>query len=247
MKKDLDMELYNKYLDGENEAFELLYNKYKNKIQYFIFNIVKDYQKAEDLTQEVFAYILENKVRDNYSFKYYIYLVAKSRALNYINTEKRRNKINEKYFEINNEKIENDVLDMMIKMETKEKLLEAINELDEKYRNALYLIKIEELSYEETSNILGESLSNTKVLIHRGKIKLRTIIMKKGLIEMNKMSKIILLILCISVILSGVSYAVVKLYQKYKQNIKMTPTYTSEISSIDTNKVWVRNIQSSLE
>ena len=85
MNKDLDMKLYNEYLNGDKEAFELLYNKYKNKIQYFICNIIKDYQKAEDITQEVFIYILQNKVREDCSFKYYIYLVAKSRAINYKN------------------------------------------------------------------------------------------------------------------------------------------------------------------
>lgn len=46
MEKDLDKKLYNDYLDGQKEAFEFLYNKYKKRIEYFIFNIVKDYQKA---------------------------------------------------------------------------------------------------------------------------------------------------------------------------------------------------------
>lgn len=91
--KDLDLELYNEYMNGEKDAFETLYNKYKNKIQYFIFNIVKNYEKAEDITQEVFIYILQNKVRENCSFKYYIYLVAKSRAYNYINQEKEEQKL----------------------------------------------------------------------------------------------------------------------------------------------------------
>ena len=30
MENDLDTKLYNEYLNGEKEAFELLYNKYKN-------------------------------------------------------------------------------------------------------------------------------------------------------------------------------------------------------------------------
>ena len=29
MEKDLDEKLYNDYLDGQKEAFEFLYNKYK--------------------------------------------------------------------------------------------------------------------------------------------------------------------------------------------------------------------------
>ena len=97
MEKDLDKKLYNDYLNGEKEAFEILYNKYKNKIEYFIYNIVKDYQKAEDIAQETFIYVIQHKMRENSSFKYYIYLVARSKALNYINVEKRRNEITEKY------------------------------------------------------------------------------------------------------------------------------------------------------
>lgn len=154
MKKDLDMKLYNEYLSGEKNAFELLYNKYKDRIQYFIFNIVKDYEKAEDITQEVFIYILQNKVREDCSFKYYIYLVARSRAYNYINVEKRRTELNEKYSLLDSEQIQKDITDIVIKKETEKEITEAINMLDDKYRNAIYLIKIEELSYKETAEIL---------------------------------------------------------------------------------------------
>lgn len=35
MENDLDIKLYNEYLDGEKGTFELLYNKYKNKILCF--------------------------------------------------------------------------------------------------------------------------------------------------------------------------------------------------------------------
>ncbi len=152
--KDLDLELYNEYMNGEKDAFETLYNKYKNKIQYFIFNIVKNYEKAEDITQEVFIYILQNKVRENCSFKYYIYLVAKSRAYNYINQEKRRTEINEKYSLLDSEEIQKDISDLIEKQEREKELTEAINMLDDKYKNAIYLTKIEGLSYKESAEIL---------------------------------------------------------------------------------------------
>ena len=152
--KDLDLELYNEYMNGEKDAFETLYNKYKNKIQYFIFNIVKNYDKAEDITQEVFIYILQNKARENCSFKYYIYLVAKSRAYNYINQEKRRTEINEKYSLLDSEEIQKDISDLIEKQEREKELTEAINMLDDKYKNAIYLTKIEGLSYKESAEIL---------------------------------------------------------------------------------------------
>ena len=239
MEKDLDKKLYNDYLNGEKEAFEILYNKYKKKIEYFIYNIVKDYQTAEDIAQETFIYVIQHQMRENSSFKYYIYLVARSKAINYINTEKRRKDITETFLKEDDEHIEKDVLDVITNEETKRELLESIELLDERYKNAIYLVNIEGLSYEETSKILGETLQNTKNLIHRGKKQLRKILLKKGFDEMNKVSKIFIIVLCVGIILSGVVYATIKISQSIKEKAEMTPTYTSKISSIDTNKVWV--------
>ena len=244
MEKDLDKKLYNDYLNGEKEAFEILYNKYKNKIEYFIYNIVKDYQKAEDIAQETFIYVIQHKMRENSSFKYYIYLVARSKALNYINVEKRRNEITEKYLTNDNEQIEKDVLDIITAEESKKELLESIELLDERYKNAIYLVNIEGLSYEETSKILGETLQNTKNLIHRGKKQLRKILLKKGFNEMNKVLKIFVIIISTTIALSGIVYATTVIYNKYiknntNHNITMNPSYQSTLDENTINNLWV--------
>lgn len=215
MERDIDKKLYNNYLNGEKQAFEFLYNKYKNRIEYFVFNIVKDYQKAEDIAQETFIYVMQNEMNKNISFKYYIYLVAKSKAYNYINVEKRRKEINEQYIFDNNENIEKDVLEIIVEEENKKELLKSIEELDEKYKNAIYLVNIEGLSYKETAEILGQTLQNTKTLIHRGKKQLRKILLKKGYSEMNKVLKIFIIIICTTALLSGIVYASVTIYNKY--------------------------------
>ena len=244
MEKDLDKKLYNDYLNGEKEAFEILYNKYKNKIEYFIYNIVKDYQKAEDIAQETFIYVIQHQMRENSSFKYYIYLVARSKALNYINVEKRRNEITEKYLTNDNEQIEKDVLDIITTEESKKELLESIELLDERYKNAIYLVNIERLSYEETSKILGETLQNTKNLIHRAKKQLRKILLKKGFNEMNKVLKIFVIIICTTIALSGIVYATTVIYNKYiknntNHNITMNPSYQGTLDENTINNLWV--------
>lgn len=244
MEKDLDKKLYNDYLNGEKEAFEILYNKYKNKIEYFIYNIVKDYQKAEDIAQETFIYVIQHKMRENSSFKYYIYLVARSKALNYINVEKRRNEITEKYLANDDEQIEKDILDIITAEENKKELLESIELLDERYKNAIYLVNIEGLSYEETSKILGETLQNTKNLIHRGKKQLKKILLKKGFNEMNKVLKIFVITICTTIALSGIVYATTVIYNKYiknntNHNIMMNPSYQSTLDENTINNLWV--------
>lgn len=244
MEKDLDKELYNNYLNGQKEAFEFLYNKYKKRIEYFIFNIVKDYQKAEDIAQESFVYIMQNKMKENVSFKYYIYMVAKSRAINYINVEKRRNEISEKYLYNSIDSIEKDVLEFIIEEESKKEVINTIEQLEEKYRNAIYLVNIEKLSYKETAEILGQTLQNTKNLVHRGKKELRKILLKKGFDEMNKVSKVFIISIATIVILSGIVYATSVIYNNYIKNntnhkVTMNPSYQSTLNENTINNLWI--------
>ena len=248
MEKDLDKKLYDNYLNGEKQAFEYIYKKYKNRIEYFIFNIVKDYQKAEDLTQETFIYVMQNKIKEDISFKYYIYLVAKSKAYNYINIEKRRNEINEQYIFNELQKVDKDVLEIITNEENKKELLISIEQLDEKYRNPVYLVNIEGLSYKETSKIIGQTLPNTKTLVHRGKKELRKILLKKGVYEMNKVLKIFIIIICTTVLLSGIAYASVTIYNEYikkQEEIKSRGLFdlgdgitTYEIDLMANDMVW---------
>ena len=241
MKEDLETKLYNSYFNGEKGAFDLLYNKYKERIQYFIYNIVKDYQKAEDITQDVFVYILQNKMKEEYSFKYYIYLIAKSRALNYVNTKSRKQEINEQYFLNETNKIQEDLDEIVAKNEIRKKTINAINLLNDKYKNAIYLVKIEEFSYKEAASILGESVQNVKNLVHRGKNKLREILLKQDINNMNKVLKIFIIILCTTIILSGMVYVTAKIIESIKT--KLTPIFTSEVENIDTNTIWIGSFQ----
>ena len=68
-------------------------------------------------------------------------MVAKSRAINHIKTEKRRTEIVEEYLYNTTENAEKDVLELITKEETKKEIIESIELLDEKYKNAIYLVK----------------------------------------------------------------------------------------------------------
>jgi RNA polymerase sigma-70 factor (ECF subfamily) len=53
--------------------------------------------------------------------------------------------------------------------EDRERLLDAVEKLPEKYRTPIILCYIEGLPYQEISEILGISLNNTKIRIFRAK------------------------------------------------------------------------------
>ena len=56
---------------------------------------------------------------------------------------------------------------------------------------------------------------------------------------MNKAEKVLIIIVCVSIVLSGVVYAATKIYESIKGKAEITPTYTNKISNMDTNKVWI--------
>lgn len=172
-----DKKLYMNFLNGDNESFELIMNKYIEKIIYFIYKFVKSMDIAEDLAQDVFVYILMNKEKydSKYSLKTYLYTIAKSKSLNYIKREEKITYLQENQYIFNEQEIEDAIFDK----EQSRKLKIAIDNLPEPQNQIIYLVDIEELSYKEICTILNMSLSKVKTLIHRGRKKLKKILMKE--------------------------------------------------------------------
>lgn len=173
-----DKKLYMKFLNGDNESFELIMNKYMEKIIYFTYKFVNRIDVAEDLAQDVFVYILMNKEKydSKYSLKAYLYTIAKSKSLNYIKRENKITYLQDNEYIFNEQEIE----DAIFNKEQSQKLKIAINNLPEPQNQIIYLVDIEELSYKEICKIFDMSLSQVKTLIHRGRKKLKQILMKEA-------------------------------------------------------------------
>src|SRR5579872_1503917 len=76
---------------GNEEAFEKLYDHYVHGLKGFVIKFVKSSELAEDLTQEVFIKVWENrdqlaKVR---SFQAYLTVVARNHVLNFLKSAPR--------------------------------------------------------------------------------------------------------------------------------------------------------------
>lgn len=235
---DEDKELYNEYLKGNMNAFEKLALKYKNNLIYFIYKYVRNEEIAEDIFQDVLEYILSKKeiYKQEYSFKSYIYMIAKSRALNYIKRNQYTQELSDKDFYT-----EQNLLEQVIfSKERQEKMRKVISKMKDDYQIVVYLGIIEGLSYKEIGQIMNKTNSQIKNLMHRAKIKLRNLLIEEKIIEIkgNKIVKLLILILTITLISTGIVYAIT-LYYNNKKNAELTPTYTSELSTVDNNKIWV--------
>ena len=172
-----DKEMYQEFLNGNQEAFDRLMEKYQAKLIYFIQRYVGAVDIAEDLAQDVFVYILMNPKQYDfkYSLKTYLYMIAKSRALNYLKREKRIIPLNETIIYTDDKELE----DQVFSKEKSQNLKKAIDTLPLHYQTAIYLADMEELSYKEIADIMEISLSQVRVLIHRARKKLTQIVKKE--------------------------------------------------------------------
>ena len=68
---------------GDDRAFEALYSRYQRRIAGYVYGMVKDYGRAEDITQEVFVSALRRmrQTERPIAFKPWIYEIAKNACI----------------------------------------------------------------------------------------------------------------------------------------------------------------------
>src|SRR6478752_5484899 len=80
---------------GDDRAFECLYERYHRRIAAYIYGMVNDYARAEDITQDVFMSALRRMRETDRSiaFKPWIYEIAKNACIDQFRRSKRAEEI----------------------------------------------------------------------------------------------------------------------------------------------------------
>ena len=129
-----DQDLYVKFLDGNQKAFEDIMDRYSEKLIYFIYSYVKDSEAAKDLSQDVFVYVLMNK--EKYNFKYplktYLFVIARSKAIDYLRKQKRKVEFKEEY--LYQDDLIKDVEEIVFDNIRKQEIKKILFDLDEVQR-----------------------------------------------------------------------------------------------------------------
>jgi RNA polymerase sigma-70 factor (ECF subfamily) len=167
---------------GDVGAFETLVSRYEHRIFRLAQNITQNREDAEDVMQEAFlkAYQHLGDFQRNSRFYTWVVRIAVNQAL--MKLRKRRPNVVslDQELQTEDEAMPRDVRDWgpspeqrFASTELREILSHAISELDPDYRVVFQLRDIEELSTEETANILGLSVPAVKSRLLRGRLKLR--------------------------------------------------------------------------
>jgi RNA polymerase sigma-70 factor (ECF subfamily) len=95
--KEFEKELIKKLIDSDEEAFCELYALYKNRLMYFAMKFLKSKEFAEDVFQDAFASVWQNRrfLNPESPFSAYIYTIVRNRILNLLSTFENEKKLKE--------------------------------------------------------------------------------------------------------------------------------------------------------
>ena len=175
-----DEKLYQQYLAGDETAADELVARYGDTLTLYIHGFLGDLHEAEDLMIEAFALMFAKPrpVSEPGSFRGYLFRVGRNLAGRHRQKHRLRLlSLDELTFEPKGEVLAETPF---YGEERKRQLYEAMEKLKDDYREALYLVYFEDMSYRQAASVMGKSESQITKLVYRGKQSLKIILEKEG-------------------------------------------------------------------
>ncbi|MBN2071367.1 MAG: sigma-70 family RNA polymerase sigma factor [Candidatus Krumholzibacteriota bacterium] len=176
-----DEELILLVQQGNNQAFDILVGRYKNRLYAYLFRLLGNESEAEEYAQEAFvrAYMHADKYKTIAKFSTWLYTIATNLVRNRIRNIKRRPKTismwsderssdDGRWLEIRDESP--DPEETMDRKRLNELIQIAIDKIPAKYRPSFVLREINGLSYEEIAASTGLKLGTVRSRINRGRM-----------------------------------------------------------------------------
>lgn len=175
--------------DGDAEAFERIVLFYQEKVFNLAYRLLGHREEAEDLTQEVFINVFRHiaEFRGESQFSTWIYQVTMNHCRNRLKYLRRRyhhatesldDPVSTEEGEMGKELADEGEMpeDMLYRRQVQELVQIALGRLRQEYREAVVLRDIQNLSYQEISEILGVPEGTIKSRLHRARWELKEIL-----------------------------------------------------------------------
>ncbi len=178
MLMDEDLDLIDRTIKGEREAFDELVVKYQKPLYSLLYRMVSNREDAADLLQKtlVKAFTGLGSFERRSSFKTWLYQIAINLAKNVY-----RDRSKAEHVPIDDVVIRRDprTLDALIQKESRLLLRQALSGLPEKQRMTVMLRVQESRKFEEIAEIMQCSIGTAKANYHHGVQKLKAIMGEK--------------------------------------------------------------------
>ena len=171
-----DTVLIKGFLNGTERDFDTLVIRYKDMIFNLCLNITGDYDDAVDCSQEVFIKMYKNLHKFGFrsALSTWLYSIALNTCRNRLSSAYSRRKVSIDGFENYHSASDNtDPQSLFERSEGEMAVRRAISKLPEEERILIVMRDLDELSYEEITEITGVKTGTVKSRISRGRHRLR--------------------------------------------------------------------------
>jgi RNA polymerase sigma-70 factor (ECF subfamily) len=143
---------------GNSNLFSQLFSDYYVNLCRFAFTYLKDREASEEIVQEMFISLWENrnKLNINTSVRAFLYTSVKNKALNYLRDEKTR-KGHENGFSIEQSQKVDKLIDFCEREELQHLITDAVNDLPEQCQIIFKMSREQNLTYNEIAQQLDVS------------------------------------------------------------------------------------------
>ncbi|UHA74822.1 RNA polymerase sigma factor [Paenibacillus sp. 481] len=174
-----DVTLIKLILEGDQDSYVQLINKHKQRLYAFIYRMMGQTQDAQDMTQEVFikAYLNLHRYTHQGSFWTWLSRIAYHHCIDEIRKRKRIQHIPLLDIEIPEQVTPEDIL---LEKEQTDTLWQLVIQLPPDYRDVILLRHVQQLSYNEISDVIGLPVSTVQIRLHRARKKLREMIVQQS-------------------------------------------------------------------
>ena len=175
-----DEELIARFQNGNEQAYIELVRRYRNRLMTFVFRFLGDMELSEDIVQDTMIKVYTHKhyYKEIAKFSTWIYTIAGNLAKTELRKRKRRKvtllsqmNTDDRKYEIPSTELQSE--DIVQGEYTERYIQKAILQLPLHFRTVVILRDIQELSYEEISNIVNVPLGTVKSRINRARLQLQ--------------------------------------------------------------------------
>ena len=162
-----DEKLVMLYADGLNPAFDIMVERYKDKVYSYIFHIVKCEDLADDLFQETFVKAIvtinQGRYTENGKFLPWIYRIAHNLIIDTFRQEKSANTLSCDSEEVNilnrKELCESTIEDSLVIEQIHQDIKNIVNALPQSQREVLTMRYYKNMSFKEIADITNVSIN----------------------------------------------------------------------------------------